>query len=61
MLSVYDADGLILYPTNLEILNIEIYKTGGFNLTYQHKIIYEYTGRQLYAVTNKKLNFLMSL
>ena len=42
MLSAYDAEGLILYPTNLEILNIEINNSDGCNNTGQHKIIFEY-------------------
>ena len=41
MLSVYDADGLILYPTNLEIFNIEFNKSGGCNSTDQNKIVFE--------------------
>ena len=45
MLSAYDADGIILYQTNLEILNIEINKIGGCNLTDQHKIIYKYISK----------------
>ena len=38
----YDADGLIIYPTNLEIMNIVVNKTRGCNKSNQIKSTSKY-------------------